>query len=127
MEEEKKKEAEAANIVWDCGSPLYDSYEIASVGHVIERHMMALPSSCGSKRFIFRPSFSKQEKGVMIKNKERYQLQEEGILSKVLSYLWKRIRIEESNEKVRKFRRSRFYSVGSRNIVLLRKNAAKEV
>ncbi|CAN1778528.1 hypothetical protein LINPERHAP1_LOCUS14413 [Linum perenne] len=32
-------------LVWDCGSPLYDSYEIASVGHLIERHTMSLPSS----------------------------------------------------------------------------------
>ncbi|XVE58016.1 hypothetical protein DITRI_Ditri04bG0136300 [Diplodiscus trichospermus] len=29
--------------VWDCGSPLYDSYELASLGHILERHTMALP------------------------------------------------------------------------------------
>ncbi|CAO2835516.1 unnamed protein product [Amaranthus hypochondriacus] len=37
--------------VWDCGSPLYDSYELASVSHLIERHLMILPSINGSKRF----------------------------------------------------------------------------
>ncbi|XP_057981249.1 uncharacterized protein LOC131166688 [Malania oleifera] len=41
-----------AKAVWDCGSPLYDSYELASIGHLIERHLMALPSLGGSKRFL---------------------------------------------------------------------------
>lgn len=34
--------------VWDCGSPLYDSYELAAVNQLLERHMMVLPPSCGS-------------------------------------------------------------------------------
>ncbi|KAF7154121.1 hypothetical protein RHSIM_Rhsim01G0170200 [Rhododendron simsii] len=34
--------------VWDCGSPLYDSYELASLGHVIDRHVLALPFLSGS-------------------------------------------------------------------------------
>lgn len=33
--------------IWDCGSPLYDSYELASVSQLIERHLMFLPSSLG--------------------------------------------------------------------------------
>lgn len=36
--------------VWDCGSPLYDSYELAALNHLLERHMMVLPPSCGSTR-----------------------------------------------------------------------------
>ncbi|KAL9664815.1 hypothetical protein QQ045_020223 [Rhodiola kirilowii] len=52
-EEEKEEEEEAAVKVWDCGSPLYDSYELAALGHVIDRHTMALPSPCGSFRFSF--------------------------------------------------------------------------
>ena len=36
---------------WDCGSPLYDSFEVASVGHLIERHALALVSPGGSMRF----------------------------------------------------------------------------
>lgn len=34
--------------VWDCGSPLYDSYELAAVNHLLERHMMILTPSHGS-------------------------------------------------------------------------------
>ncbi|KAL6614815.1 hypothetical protein ACP70R_037085 [Stipagrostis hirtigluma subsp. patula] len=28
---------------WDCGSPLYDSFELASLHHVLENHLMVLP------------------------------------------------------------------------------------
>ncbi|KAG2725476.1 hypothetical protein I3760_01G068300 [Carya illinoinensis] len=49
---------EEALAIWDCGSPLYDSYELVSLAHIIERHLMKLPNiSGGSKRFIAR-SFS---------------------------------------------------------------------
>ncbi|ONI07367.1 hypothetical protein PRUPE_5G115500 [Prunus persica] len=46
--EEKEEEEEAASAakIWDCGSPLYDSYELASVGHILERHTMAFPFFC---------------------------------------------------------------------------------
>ncbi|KAI7994859.1 hypothetical protein LOK49_LG11G02784 [Camellia lanceoleosa] len=47
MKEEKE---ENALVIWDCGSPLYDSYELASLSHLIDRHMMALPSPGGSIR-----------------------------------------------------------------------------
>ncbi|KAG6502508.1 hypothetical protein ZIOFF_034789 [Zingiber officinale] len=30
--------------VWDCGSPLYDSSELASLLHIIDRHTMTLPN-----------------------------------------------------------------------------------
>uniref|UniRef100_A0A1D1Z151 ATP-dependent DNA helicase mph1 n=1 Tax=Anthurium amnicola TaxID=1678845 RepID=A0A1D1Z151_9ARAE len=32
---------------WDCGSPLYDSFELASLCHVLDRHLMALPTVSG--------------------------------------------------------------------------------
>ncbi|KAL0428767.1 UNVERIFIED_CONTAM: hypothetical protein Sradi_0502700 [Sesamum radiatum] len=35
--------------VWDCGSPLYDSYELVAVSHVVERHLMVLPYLSGSR------------------------------------------------------------------------------
>lgn len=41
-------EVPGAPIIWDCGSPLYDSFELASLSHLIERHMMTLPSSSSS-------------------------------------------------------------------------------
>ncbi|KAK4266963.1 hypothetical protein QN277_023818 [Acacia crassicarpa] len=50
----KKKEKVAekspapANSIWDCGSPLYDSYELVSVTHVIERHWMIFPFQAAS-------------------------------------------------------------------------------
>ncbi|CAL5397658.1 unnamed protein product [Camellia sinensis] len=47
---EGKEEENEAMKIWDCGSPLYDAYEIASVGHVIERHSMAFPFLNGGSR-----------------------------------------------------------------------------
>ncbi|KAI3859687.1 hypothetical protein MKX03_031201 [Papaver bracteatum] len=46
--------------VWDCGSTLYDSFELVSLTHVIERNMMVLPFSIirPSKRFTASSRFS---------------------------------------------------------------------
>lgn len=41
-----------ALAIWDCGSPLYDSYELVSLSHLIERRLMTLPSVGGSRLFI---------------------------------------------------------------------------
>lgn len=41
---------EASMAIWDCGSPLYDSYELVSLDHLIQRHLMVIPSLGGSKR-----------------------------------------------------------------------------
>ena len=38
-----KEDEEEEKEIWDCGSPLYDSYELASLSHIIDRHLMALP------------------------------------------------------------------------------------
>lgn len=46
----KEEDDEDATKMWDCGSPLYDSYELASLGHVLDRHTMALPAVGGSRR-----------------------------------------------------------------------------
>ncbi|KAK9716655.1 hypothetical protein RND81_06G248200 [Saponaria officinalis] len=45
LEEKSLKSIEKSPIIWDLGSPLYDSFELASLSHIIERHMMTLPSS----------------------------------------------------------------------------------
>ncbi|CAO1945378.1 unnamed protein product [Urochloa humidicola] len=37
------KEGELVFSAWDCGSPLYDSFELASLHHVLENHLMVLP------------------------------------------------------------------------------------
>ncbi|KAK4266962.1 hypothetical protein QN277_023817 [Acacia crassicarpa] len=50
----KKKEKVAekspppTKSIWDCGSPLYDSYELVSVTHLIERHWMIFPFQAAS-------------------------------------------------------------------------------
>ncbi|KAK9743132.1 hypothetical protein RND81_03G219500 [Saponaria officinalis] len=45
-------ESDKSLKIWDCGSPLYDSYELACVSHLIERHLMKHPCiGGGSKRF----------------------------------------------------------------------------
>ncbi|CAL9087601.1 unnamed protein product [Musa textilis] len=36
--------------VWDCGSPLYDSFELASFSHALDRHTMVLPTELQGKR-----------------------------------------------------------------------------
>jgi hypothetical protein len=36
-------EEERVLATWDCGSPLYDSFELASLHHVLESHLMVLP------------------------------------------------------------------------------------
>ncbi|KAL4599030.1 hypothetical protein ACB092_11G097200 [Castanea dentata] len=49
----KEDEEEEEKEIWDCGSPLYDSYELASLSHIIDRHLMAFPylglGGCGSR------------------------------------------------------------------------------
>ncbi|KAJ9681259.1 hypothetical protein PVL29_020236 [Vitis rotundifolia] len=49
-EEKEELEEEKGRGVWDCGSPLYDSYELVTVSCIIERNLMKLPSFARSKR-----------------------------------------------------------------------------
>lgn len=49
-ETEEKGEGEKAVPIWDCGSPLYDSFELASLCHLLDRHQMTLPFSKESAR-----------------------------------------------------------------------------
>lgn len=42
-EEEEEEGGRSRPRIWDCGSPLYDSYELASVGRLLEQHTVALP------------------------------------------------------------------------------------
>lgn len=36
--------------IWDCGSPLYDAYELVAVSNLMERHFMILPYLSGSRK-----------------------------------------------------------------------------
>nr|GMD05551.1 uncharacterized protein LOC109164936 isoform X2 [Ipomoea batatas] len=78
--------------VWDCGSPLYDSFELVSVAHLIERNMRALPPP---------PSSGRSSAAEM---DMRYR----GLLARRSSGHRKR-KSEESTPKVRKLK-SGFYS-----------------
>ncbi|KAG8077429.1 hypothetical protein GUJ93_ZPchr0007g5319 [Zizania palustris] len=43
----RRPEGELVLAGWDCGSPLYDSFELASLYHVLESHLMMLPFPAG--------------------------------------------------------------------------------
>ncbi|KAF7826155.1 4-hydroxy-tetrahydrodipicolinate reductase [Senna tora] len=43
-DEEEREEDQKTMAIWDCGSPLYDSYELMSLCNLIDKHLM-LPSS----------------------------------------------------------------------------------
>ncbi|GER26477.1 developmentally-regulated GTP-binding protein 1 homolog [Striga asiatica] len=40
----KKATVQEDMKIWDCGSPLYDSYELVAVSNIIERHFIILPN-----------------------------------------------------------------------------------
>jgi hypothetical protein len=40
---ETNGETKKASPPWDCGSPLYDAFELASLYRVLDSHLMALP------------------------------------------------------------------------------------
>ncbi|KAJ8649435.1 hypothetical protein MRB53_002458 [Persea americana] len=48
MKEEEEKEDDEANALWDCGSPLYDSFELTSLYNLLDRKLMALPFPGGT-------------------------------------------------------------------------------
>ncbi|KAG5223209.1 4-hydroxy-tetrahydrodipicolinate reductase [Salix suchowensis] len=46
----EQKQEEKTLAIWDLGSPLYDSYEVVALTHLIERQLMTLPYLGGSER-----------------------------------------------------------------------------
>ncbi|KAK9275253.1 hypothetical protein L1049_022515 [Liquidambar formosana] len=105
----KKTEEEEAVIIWDCGSPLYDSFEIASLGHVIERHMMALPSPSGTKTSTVRSTMSGTGDGCLSAKIEGFH--GVGNLNKfVKRNLWKRKMAGEKQAKAKR-PKSGFYGL----------------
>ncbi|XXG82182.1 hypothetical protein AAC387_Pa10g0181 [Persea americana] len=50
MGEQKEREDGEAATPWDCGSPLYDSFELASLYHLLDRNVMTLPCIDGPFR-----------------------------------------------------------------------------
>ncbi|KAL5816734.1 hypothetical protein ACOSQ3_025112 [Xanthoceras sorbifolium] len=127
-----EKREDSGIIIWDCGSPLYDSYEIASFGHLIERKMMALPSPTGPNRIADGSSTSKGDQNEAGYGHDQVNIHEAlgdvGFFGRflgrrLLKRKRRRMRTDhhDSNEKVKKLMRSLFYSFfGSRR--LCRKN-----
>lgn len=62
---EDQKDERSIFPIWDCGSPLYDSCELVTLSHIIERQMREWPHLGGSKQIITK--FSNLDE-VMISN-----------------------------------------------------------
>jgi len=48
----EERDARAIFPIWDCGSALYNSCELVTLSHIIERQMMEWPYPVGSKQII---------------------------------------------------------------------------
>ncbi|WCJ22384.1 hypothetical protein M5689_004479 [Euphorbia peplus] len=49
-EKDKNVKEDKILSVWDLGSPLYDSYELVTLSHIIDRHLMIFPFYTGRSR-----------------------------------------------------------------------------
>ncbi|XVF80201.1 hypothetical protein PTKIN_Ptkin15bG0051900 [Pterospermum kingtungense] len=101
----------AAFAIWDCGSPLYDSYELVSLSHLIERHLMKPPYLGCSKRLTTRishhidvtPTTSTADSTSKARAKESSSLMSR--LGEFLgSKFWKRKRFEQRRDKPKMLR-----------------------
>ncbi|KAI9109805.1 hypothetical protein K1719_018846 [Acacia pycnantha] len=99
-EEEKQEEEESGMGIWDCGSPLYDSYELVSLSHVIERHMMVLPSLEGSKQI--KTQFYDVQR-LRSSGNHRSSSMANRLNGFLMNWLWKRKRKKEKQRKMRKW------------------------
>ncbi|XVF51354.1 hypothetical protein PTKIN_Ptkin04bG0178500 [Pterospermum kingtungense] len=88
----------------DRGSPLYDSYELASFGHVLDRHTMGLPYPCRSMQFRIISNNKPKAEG-RFEEKMANNLDGIGLFRRVVMRwtLWKmKIRRRGRNEKDKK-------------------------
>lgn len=95
-----KKEEEKAK--WDCGSPLYDSYELVSLNHLIDRNLMVFPY--GSNQFSHHSHdvVMENKTGSLEKSKESSWVTS---LSNLLVKMKKRKDNEERTKKNKEMRR----------------------
>lgn len=83
-----KEEEEVRLSIWDCGSPLYDSYELASLCSLIDRHAVALPSfseGAGAKftvRSLGEVSETARRRKLMVVERKEKREEEEKKMSK---------------------------------------------
>ncbi|KAJ6390613.1 hypothetical protein OIU77_024762 [Salix suchowensis] len=57
-DQQEEEDDEKALAIWDLDSSLYDSHELVSLTHLIERHLMTLPSLGGVKKTLVQENFS---------------------------------------------------------------------
>ncbi|CAH8383778.1 unnamed protein product [Eruca vesicaria subsp. sativa] len=88
--------------IWDCGSPLYDSYELVSFAHIIERKL--LPFS----PFTRQPSWRLR----VLMDKDKDKCSSESYVSKTTTSCihrrkswWNRKKNEETKEYIKKKKR----------------------
>ncbi|XP_027337374.1 uncharacterized protein LOC113851088 [Abrus precatorius] len=99
FKEHEDEEQKGAFAVWDCGSPLYDSCELVSLSHIIERHMMVSPYLGGSKNII-TTQLSDPDHEVMISTRNAKGFSKFTGLSEFLEKItWKRKVIKEGRGK----------------------------
>ncbi|XVF22412.1 hypothetical protein REPUB_Repub12eG0170100 [Reevesia pubescens] len=107
---EKDEDTAAAVAIWDCGGPLYDSYELVSLSHLIERRLMKLPSLGGSKRLTTRFSHQSDVNSATIADSTRNARAKESssVMSSLGEFLgtkfWKRRRFGQRRDKSKKLR-----------------------
>ncbi|XVF73055.1 hypothetical protein PTKIN_Ptkin12aG0170800 [Pterospermum kingtungense] len=114
LSETKERNEDAATFgIWDCGSPLYDSYELVSLSHLIERHLMKLPSLGGSSRLLTtRFCYESDVTPATIADSTSNSRAKESSSSLMSSLgefwgskFWKRRRIGQRRDKLKKLRR----------------------
>ncbi|KAG2332038.1 hypothetical protein Bca4012_018378 [Brassica carinata] len=91
-------------LVWDCGSPLYDTYELVSFAHIIERRL--LPFSP-----LTRPS-SLSLRALMDKDKDDYSSASKTATSCIQrrKKWWKRKKNDAKKEKDKKKKKQKMSS-----------------
>nr|CAD1824066.1 unnamed protein product [Ananas comosus var. bracteatus] len=94
----EEEEEEIRLSIWDCGSPLYDSYELASLCSLIDRHVVALPSFSESSGAKFagrsRGEFSesaRRRKLMVVTRKEKREEEEKKMSKAQLRAVFKAI------------------------------------
>lgn len=109
--------------VWDCGSPLYDSHELASLGHLIERRTMFVSFLCRSSASDATPSIVGMNQGrpsVKISDDNDHRIG--GLNANRISKTSTTTIITENSKKKKKKRLSGFHGFFSALLGYIRKS-----
>ncbi|KAL1561939.1 hypothetical protein AAHA92_04574 [Salvia divinorum] len=91
--------------IWDCGSPLYDAYELVALSHLVERNFMILPYLSGSRHDLPETAVSSAASSVETASERSSVL---GFFSR---NVWKRKRDGEREHKVKRHKISRISKI----------------